>query len=75
MLRYKGLHYAPCKQVCDSTVAEDYHISGRLATEAHEGKCLSLSGCVIKEHSGSLVDEEGSETSGHVSDTGYSRDG
>ena len=75
MFRNQCLHDAPCRQICDCTVAEDDHIAGRLAAEAHEGEGLTLSGSVIKEHSRALVDEEGGDTSCHVSYTCDRRDG
>ncbi len=74
MLRYKGLHDAPRQDISHSAVAEDYHISGRLAAEAEEGESLPLGGSIIEEHARSLVDEESSYTSGHIADTGNRSD-
>ena len=75
VLRHEGLHDAPADEVSHSTEAEDNHVGGRLAVEAHEGECCSLFGSPGKELTGTHIDGHRAEAAGHGAQTYKGADG
>ena len=55
--------------ISHTTDAEYNHVSTRLAIEAHEGEGRTLTLCVGEEHTGTLVDEERTDTTRHGTNT------
>ena len=69
VLWYQCLHDAPAYQISHTTDAEYNHVGSWLAIEAHEGEGRTLTLCVGEEHSGTLVDQERTDTTCHRTNT------
>ena len=70
VLRNQCLHDAPAYEVSYTTDAEYNHVGTWLAIEAHETEGGTLTICVGEEHTGTLVDQEGTDTTCHRTNTG-----
>ena len=58
VLRHENLHDAPADEISHSADAEDNHVAGRLALEAHELKGFALLFGIGEQCTGTLVDQE-----------------
>lgn len=58
VLRHENLHDAPADEISHGADAEDNHVAGRLALEAHELKGFALLLGIGEQSTGTLVDKE-----------------
>ena len=72
VLRNQCLHDAPAYEVSNTTDAEYNHVGTWLAIEAHEAEGRTLTLGIGEEHTGTLVNQEGTDTTCHCTNTGDS---
>ena len=65
VLRNQSLHDAPSYEVSHTTDAEHNHVGTWLAIKAHEAEGRTLALGIGEEHTGTLVDKEGTDTTRH----------
>ena len=63
------LHDAPCDDICHGTIAEDYHVAGRLTSSTEEYEGIALLFSIGEELTRTLVDSERAESAEHCTDT------